>query len=541
MSWSDLPPDLLRLISGHLREAGDFVRFHSACQAWRDAAPATLPQFLPWLLTPGSHDPPSTSQLRSIFSKTTWRAPRTNRLRNRWLASEDGAAAWLLTREAGSSPSLRLVDPFTGAATALPPFAGRAGEYIPGTDGLVLDDGTVVLFSIEGFFKYGCFAMVAVLRPGGAAWAEGQAHLVMKHVGYRAAAYHDGAIVLAGLRQVETVKLREASCGNGGKGGGDDAVPDAVASTRWDDPPWENTVDPGPQPRQRRIYTFKSRGELLAACLLLPDTPEQGGAGGDPGALALAGAMSVSVYALEPGADGGGGGNNPRWVERDARSLGDRVLFLGCPTSFAVDAARLGGEGGCAYFVLSSRKPGVARRKDVPEARRVYRYSFEDGGATVVEELSTGTGWEDVEFMTWLAPRPCAIAPVREIRERLQLQGPNRQQGAPCTASIIRAPRAVFGPPFTFFVGNLPSGVGSLKLEQFFTGFGKVTDARVNYASSYWGFGFITMAPIGEPDDVFAVLDGEYFFGHVLRAKFAEERPEGPFVMPLLAPNKTRK
>ncbi|CAN6303910.1 unnamed protein product [Urochloa humidicola] len=413
MPWSDLPTDLLRLISVHLHEAGDFIRFHSGCQAWRDAAPTTLPQFLPWLLTPG-RGAPSTAQFRSIFSKTTWRAPGTHKLRNRWLATEDGASAWLLTSDAGPSPSLRLVDPFTGAATTLPSFSGSAGEYIPGTEGFVLADGTVILFAIECFFKYGCFAMAAVLRPGDdAAWVEGQAHLMMKYPDFRAAAYHDGAIVLAGLRQVETVKLHETS---GGNGGDDDVVPDAIASTRWDDPPWKNT-GPGPQPRRRRIYTFKSRGELLAACLLLPDTTEQDDGSGDPArALALAGAMSVLVYALEPQVGGGGGGgNNPRWVWRDAWSLRDRVLFLGCPTSFAVDAARLGGAvggGGCAYFVLSSRKPGEARRKDVPDARRVYRYSFDDGGATVVEELPTGAGWDDVELMTWLAPRP-SIAPVR--------------------------------------------------------------------------------------------------------------------------------
>ncbi|CAN6322920.1 unnamed protein product [Urochloa humidicola] len=395
--------------------------------------------------------------------------------------------------------------------------------------------------------------MAAVHRPGDAAWTEGKG-VLMECASFSgrcacAAAYHGGEIVLADVLQADTVKLRVAS------GGVLDVI---VTTTSREDPPW-NCFPREPQPQPRRIYTFKSRGELLAACLLL-DTTKQGGGGH--------GAMSVSVYALEPGEDdgGGGGGGDPQWVARDARSLSDRVLFLGFPTSFAVDAARLGG--GCAYFVLNSRDAGVARWRNVPEACHVYRYSFEVGRATAVEELPTGAGWDNDELITWIAPRPSAIAPVREIRERL-LQGPNEQQGARCTTSIIRAPRAAFGPPFTFFVGNLPSGVGRLKLEQFFAGFGKVTDTRVkcngrhrhvgwhstmpfggaaappccmeSYASGYWGFGFVTMAPIGEPDDVFAALDGEYFFGHILRVKFAEERPEGPFVMPLLAPNKARK
>ncbi|CAN6292146.1 unnamed protein product [Urochloa humidicola] len=502
MSWSDLPADLLRLISGRLHETGDFIRFHSACQAWRDAAPATLPQFLPWLLARGRDYPPSTAQLRSIFSKTTWCAPRT--LRNRWLATEDGAGAWLLTSEAGPPPSLRLVDPFTGAAIAtLPPFSGTTGGGIPYANGFVLDDGAVVLFSIESFHKRGCFVMAAVHRPGDAVWAEGQQEVLTRYTSFSgscvcAAAYHGGEIVLVDLLQVDTVKPCVVSGG----------VLDVIATTSREDPPW-NCFPRELQPMPRRIYTFKSRGELLAACLL-QDTSS-----------AYLGAMSVSVYALEPGEEdgGGGGGVPPQWVARDARSLRDRVLFLGFPASFAVDAAQFVG-GGCAYFVLSSRKPGVAWR-NVPEACHVYRYSFEDGRATAVEELPTDIGWDNDVLMTWLAPRP-SIAPVSEIRERL-LQDPKQQQGAPRRASMIRAPRAVLGPQFTFFVGNLPSRVDSLKLEQFFAGFGKVTNARVKsngrhegsefyymqrYASG-WAFAFVTMAPFGEPDDVFAALDGE--------------------------------
>lgn len=61
-------------------------------------------------------------------------------------------------------------------------------------------------------------------------------------------------------------------------------------------------------------------------------------------------AFSVTVHALE----GVGGGGEMRWVARDNLSLGDRVLFLGCPASFAVDAATLdmGGGRGFVFFTF---------------------------------------------------------------------------------------------------------------------------------------------------------------------------------------------
>ncbi|OEL17425.1 hypothetical protein BAE44_0021556 [Dichanthelium oligosanthes] len=348
MSWADLPPDLLRLISGS------------------SARPI--------------------AQFRSIFSKTTWcaRAPGTCNLRNRWLATEGGAGAWLLTSEASPSPSLRLVDPFTGVATNLPPFADQTPHHIQYDNGIVLADGTVVMFTCGDYSKYDAYIWAAVLRPGeNTAWMEGQTHLLMNNR-YRtswAAAYHKGELVLVEVLQVGIVKLRVpvASGGNNGD------VLDEAKMTRGPHP-WsgfpEQSRNHGPQPRPQGIYTFESRGELLAACLLVDTTGQDGGD-------SPAGAMSVSVYALEQEAVDSV--DNPR---------------------FAVDAERYGGavSGGCAYFVFSSRKA-----RSEPKACRVYRYSFEDGSATVVEELA---GWGSDTLVTWFVPQPSAIAPVCEIREK---------------------------------------------------------------------------------------------------------------------------
>ncbi|TVU10450.1 hypothetical protein EJB05_43981, partial [Eragrostis curvula] len=51
------------------------------------------------------------------------------------------------------------------------------------------------------------------------------------------------------------------------------------------------------------------------------------------------------------------------------------------------------------------------------------------------------------------------------------------------------------------------------------------------------GIRFVTVAIMCEPDDVIAALDGEEFYGNVLGVKFGKERPKGPFLMSLLAPN----
>jgi hypothetical protein len=101
------------------------------------------------------------------------------------------------------------------------------------------------------------------------------------------------------------------------------------------------------------------------------------------------GALLVTVDALEGTNEGG----KTRWVARDGQSLGDRVLFLGSPASFTVDAAQLGVAGGCAYFVYMSD---------------VVRYNLVNGEAKLVERLRPG--WDDNWSFTWLRPQP-TIAP----------------------------------------------------------------------------------------------------------------------------------
>ncbi|KAL6655020.1 hypothetical protein ACP70R_005846 [Stipagrostis hirtigluma subsp. patula] len=561
--WTDLPQDLLGCISGRLHDAADFVRFHAVCKPWRDTLPTTSsshPAFLPWILSPGSYYRPSIALFRSIFSGITWCAPGTSGRRCKWLASADGAGAWLLAVGSGGADQSppRLVNPFTGAGTTLPPLPGLIRRFVARAKGLVCADGTVVLYAVDGCHEYASTVVAAVLRPGDAAWTAAESHR-MPYSSFKcscAAAYRDGEIVIVDALQDYIVTLRLT--------GGEVVLPVMRTIRETETPPGELGCI------HYCIYALESRGELLAVCLLQHTTVKSNG-----GVSIVPGVVSLSIFALEQEAADGGA----RWVRRDGRSLSDRVLFLGNPTSFAVDAARFGGavSGGCAYFVVNSRRTGWTK---MPKACRVYRYSFEDGAMTVVEEMPAGSKWDADErlgpgcrtAMMWFIPQPSthyyrtglrqhhistgwaktcvdglsapafgsnATTPAHETRERRLQAPPNGKKGAPChPRSIIRVQRTGFWPFLKIFVGNLPLWLGSFQLKQFFDNHGKVEDARVIYDTQTgrsWGFGFVTMATECEPADAIAALDGEIFYGYTLRVKFGEERPEGPFVMSLLA------
>ncbi|KAJ3685540.1 hypothetical protein LUZ61_014704 [Rhynchospora tenuis] len=50
-NWSELPSDMLQLISKKLPELSDFIRFRAVCQKWRSFVPISdLPPLLPWLV-----------------------------------------------------------------------------------------------------------------------------------------------------------------------------------------------------------------------------------------------------------------------------------------------------------------------------------------------------------------------------------------------------------------------------------------------------------------------------------------------------------
>jgi hypothetical protein len=113
----------------------------------------------------------------------------------------------------------------------------------------------------------------------------------------------------------------------------------------------------------------------------------------------------MTVYVLE--VEASAQEMKTRWVEKDVRSMADRLLFLGTPCSFAVDASRLGRHGGCAYFVYC-RKPC--------EKVGVFSYNLLSNKATFFERLPQG--WND-ERCTWHVLQP-NVSPIQVINKEQQ-------------------------------------------------------------------------------------------------------------------------
>lgn len=78
------------------------------------------------------------------------------------------------------------------------------------------------------------------------------------------------------------------------------------------------------------------------------------------------------------------------------------------------------------------------------------------------------------------------------------------------------------------FVGNLPWGADDLSLEQLFSDYGKVVEARVVYdreTGRSRGFGFVTLSSPQEIEEAISSLDGSEMDGRQIRVNVAETKP----------------
>ncbi|RLM70025.1 hypothetical protein C2845_PM17G04390 [Panicum miliaceum] len=250
---------------------------------------------------------------------------------------------------------------------------------------------------------------------------------------------------------------------------------------------WSGHMPDEPIKKFERMYTVESRGELLGVCIHVKTNS------------ILTSALSVPVYALQEEE-----GSQLLWVKRDGKSLTDRILFLGRPSSFAMDAAvELGMSGGSVYFV--DRRPlyWVTWSKSALERCRVFRYSFHDDTTEFVEQLPAK--W-NCKAVMWFRPQP-VFATTEETCDRVEVEALNRKAAKP---------NKQFGADFRIHVGNLSRKVDSNQLRRFFSKHGKVAHARVMYdrkTAHSRRFGFVTMATTVDDDEpagaIIAKLHGQ--------------------------------
>ncbi|GJN06843.1 hypothetical protein PR202_ga24612 [Eleusine coracana subsp. coracana] len=465
--------------------------------------PSRRLRFLPWLLTPrdaSSGHRTARCVFSSRFNRRSSTATEITVRDSRWvISSDDGTAAWLLTPPIPDDSSGGVFvddDPLAGSAKVIPdlpvpPFQDEKKEpWVKRASGFVYSDGTIF---IHGFARVHGYASTpsyaAILLPGTAAptflQTTSYLHLNSDRDGYRwCFAYHKGKIVRCHHQYWRIKSPLDYNVPNGGR-----------------------VMKDEPGKMVQSSYFFESRGELLWAMVQVKTDSSYSKSRSYYGYLEdLAIAWSVSVYALED-AEGGG---EPQWVKMDGKSFADRILFLGRPNSFAMDAVALGMSGdGCAYFVDRRQVDGGEWSNPRNKRCRVFRYSFREDKSELVEKLPAR--WQD-EACMWLTPQP-TIASNEEIRRKLWPE---------------KEPQHHLGAPFRIYVGNLPRKVDSYQVRQFFREHGKVTEARVmcNKKTRHSrGFGFVTMAATvdDEPAHVLAKLQGLSLDGRPLRVKFADQ------------------
>ncbi|KAF0932964.1 hypothetical protein E2562_013148 [Oryza meyeriana var. granulata] len=431
-SISDLPPELLCLIAGRLHTAVDVVRFDAVCRAWRDTLHAMPPPpqqqpppaLLPWLVAPTSDDDDTAAAgvaCRCVFSKTSYHAPGLC-VQDKRVAHADGTGSWFING-LFVNPLTAMTD--TDASRYPWDFIDREGF----SQRIVSGDGTFLVYRLED--TYGSLSLI------GESWSlyVREGNWVEKTLGaadgyYVVVACHGGAILCADLANCYIYKKEL---------------------------PWHYHTTFMPLPDEpgkvrQRSYLLECRGELLLASVL-----QDAGCTDDDDRLSVsvhAFDVDAALHALNP--DSAVDHNElraaPVWEKRDD-VLGDHVLFLGFPGSFAVEAARFGGDvpGGGAYFVVKS------------EPCRVYKYSFEDDGAaaTLVETLPAG--WNDERCM-WFLPEPV----IAGISASTKMQQVGRHW------SFWERPRRRRPRNLRFHVGRLSPTVDSSRLREMYSKHGKI-------------------------------------------------------------------
>ncbi|KAF8757489.1 hypothetical protein HU200_010841 [Digitaria exilis] len=494
--WADLPAELLGDIAGRLHTTADYVRFHAICRSWRavhveeeDHKPR-----LPWLLAPSSSTFDDDLQLeeqrcRCVFSKETYRMPGICDVRDRRVACTSSAAAWLVTGggQHNKGVVVRLVNPLTGKQEQVPDegiisteWLGRRHRIISGAGAVVLVYELDDLNPAPDYDEYPRRRRfrVSFLRPGCKRWLSVSSYLRFTDRCCAVACYRDSFVVCVGLVYCHVLKPYGAPTSG-------------VHGTR------EVRVALPGQPAgkvRRSSYLVECDGGDLLLARVLQDTTSS----------CIGGGLSVSLHELR--LENNGGQDHElavEWVRRDDADmmiwLRDHVLFLGFPASFAAKAAPYNGEvsGGTTYFVIESGGQGRRRPLSVAKTCSVYKYSFHNNEATLVETLPSG--WHDARCL-WFLPRP----QIQTLFEH-QKEG----SGEPAGNFAGESDGARQQMQLRIYAGDLSPKVDNARLREMFSVYGKVATARVAYdkRGRSRGFGFVTMATQEGYDKAMAALN----------------------------------
>ncbi|GLT70668.1 hypothetical protein SLA2020_427300 [Shorea laevis] len=118
--WAELPWDLVRAISEHLKSYVDYVRVGAVCSSWNSALPKRpTHQFnqIPWLMLPFDDETQTLRSFYSIIDDKVYHL-ELSETSGKWFRGS--CYGWLVTVE--MSPALHLFNPLTKIQIALPPL-----------------------------------------------------------------------------------------------------------------------------------------------------------------------------------------------------------------------------------------------------------------------------------------------------------------------------------------------------------------------------------------------------------------------------------
>ncbi|KAJ4746529.1 F-box SKIP23-like protein (DUF295) [Rhynchospora pubera] len=293
--WSNLPSDLIHLISTKLPDLSDRVRIRAVCKMWKSSVSVSDPSpCLPWFVS-CYMDNTDEIVYYSLSAKKTCKI-HCPQQRNSFFHGTAGG--FILSCQDSSPRSFSLFNPLTGLEISVP-NPKEFGEFFVVSNPFQKD--LVVIFGDAQDWDE---TSVGLIRPGDEAWVIGKFDMMLYE---RVCLWYDG---MCYINEYGT----PTSIG--------DATTRSVLSTV--PPPPRETGPLSPR------YMLKTCGEILLIFTHISCTYKFE-------------EIYFTIYQLNKV------GENYQWIK--VRGIGDRMLFLDYIRSFALRASDFSGlRGNCIYF-----------------------------------------------------------------------------------------------------------------------------------------------------------------------------------------------